>query len=202
MLKYKLLSIGIILVCVTISVGILTTGYQKLQDLNTAKNDLKVYEEKRSAGVDALDPSSVSGSYVMSRNVKLVIPKISADYWIRSDTVNAYNSVYHYPESVNPGENGECGLLGHHTIYSAPFSGLFQLNPGDQVIIKDFGMSKKYVYRVTSNGNDLRWDYKGNPVTFAQSGKPRLLLITCYHSAGKTAAWIVHCELESNGPLK
>ncbi|HSO26179.1 MAG TPA: sortase, partial [Methanobacteriaceae archaeon] len=140
------------------------------------------------------DPSSFNQAYT-STTTKLIIPKIGLDCWIRSDTVNAYDSVYHYPESVLPGQNGECGLLGHRTIYSGPFKKLGNLKIGDQVIIEDLTLSKRYVYKVTSNGKDIRWDYETNPIKFAQDGDPRLMLITCYPPGRKKAAWITHCKL-------
>jgi len=78
------------------------------------------------------------------------------DATIRSDTVNAYNSIYHYPESVNPGQSGECEFLSHRTKYSGLFGKLGSLKVGDEVIVKDYSSNKKYIYKVTSNGNDIR----------------------------------------------
>lgn len=202
MLKYKILAIAIVLVCITVSAGIIILGYEKSQELNAYKTSLYLHGNE-SAPVDLLYPSttnSLSGGSITDQ-YQLVIPKIGVNAKMNSETVNGYNTVYHYPESVEPGQNGECGLLSHRTHYSGLFRQIGTLKPGDEVIIKDYTISKKYVYKVTSNGNDIRWDYKENPISFAQSGEPRLLLITCYPPGRKLAAYICHCKLVSTTSL-
>ncbi|HHT18369.1 MAG TPA: sortase, partial [Methanobacterium sp.] len=57
---------------------------------------------------------------------------------------------------------------------------------------------KKFVYQVTSNGDDIRWDYKTNPIRFSQEGEARLLIVTCYPPGRKQAAWITHFKLVSS----
>lgn len=198
MRKYQTLSLVIVLGCVFLSANIAITGYQQLQDVNKAQKSVADYKEKMSAPVDALDPHYLASNYI---NAQLIIPKLYVTANIRSDTVNAYNSVYHYSESVMPGQNGECGILGHRTKYSGLFTKIASLAPGDQAIIKDFTQHKKYVYVVTSNGNDIRWDYKTNPIRFAQEGQPRLLIVTCYPPGRKLAAWITHFKLVSVSDL-
>jgi sortase A len=121
------------------------------------------------------------------------IPAIKVDWGVRADTVNAYNAVYHYKESFYPAENGTMGLLGHHTIYSAPFARIDQLKSGETVIINDYLTQKKYIYQVTSNG-DIKWDYLQNPIKFSQ-GITDLTLVTCYPPGTTDAAWMVHCKL-------
>lgn len=201
MLKYKYLSIVILLGCIVLALGIIIVGYEKYQELNAYKTKLYLYGNK-SVPVDVLNPSTLkSTSGGTSYQSWLIIPKIGVNAKIRSDTVNAYNAVYHYPESAEPGQNGECGFLSHRTKYSGLFGKLGNLRPGDEVIIKDYVLSKKYVYKVTSNGNDIRWDYKENPIAFAQSGESRLLLVTCYPPGKKQAAYITHCKLVSTTSL-
>lgn len=200
MSKYKILSIAIILVSITISLAIIMVGYEKSQELSAYQTSL-LLKGNKSVSVDVLNPSALNSMSGGSAQLMLVIPKLGVNAVIRSDTVNAYNSVYHYPESVDPGQNGEVGLLGHRTTYSALFKNIGTLNPGDEIIVKDLTNSKKYVYKVTSNGNDIRWDYKENPVQFAQSGEPRLLILTCYPPGRKQAAYILHSKLASTSAL-
>lgn len=126
----------------------------------------------------------------------LKIPRLSVDCSIRSDTVNAYNAAYHYPESASIGQLGECGLMSHRTTYSALFRHLDWLKIGDKVILTDLKRTK-YTYSVTSNGNDIRWDYKTNPIQFSSLGPARLLLVTCYPPGYEKAAFITHCKLTS-----
>lgn len=58
-------------------------------------------------------------------------------------------------------------------------------------------MRTKYTYSVTSNGKDIRWDYKTNPIKFTHSGTARLFLVTCYPPGYEKAAFITHCKLIS-----
>jgi sortase A len=192
--KTKVISVLILTVCVFLSLTIVMAAFEQSKDLNKAQKSLKSYQERMSAPVDALSPSS---SYGAASIGQLIIPKLGVDCTIRSDTVNAYNAVYHYPESVAPGQPGECGILGHRTTYSGLFKNLGTLVPGDTVIIIDSAMKKKYTYSVTSNGDDIRWDYKTNPVRFAQEGEARLMIMTCYPPGKKEAAYITHCKLVS-----
>ena len=163
------------------------------KDLVKAQKSLKDYNERMSNPVNALDPTNTGGGVIG----ELVIPKLGVDCNIRSDTVNAYDAVYHYSESVDFGQPGEVGLLGHRTTYSHLFLNIASLEIGDKAIIIDPTMQKKYTYAVTSNGNDIRWDYKTNPVRFAQEGEARLLIITCYPPGKKEAAYITHFKLVS-----
>lgn len=201
MLRYKLLSIAIIGITILIILGMITAGYEKSQELGAYQATMHAKVNK-SVPVNVLTPSSTKLAPGSSNSQRLVIPKIGVDAAIRSDTVNSYNAVYHYPESVEPGQNGECGFLSHRTTYSGLFGKLGSLKIGDEVIIKDYGLSKKYIYKVTSNGKDIRWDYKENPIDFDQSGEARLLLVTCYPPGKKQAAYICHCKLVSTTPLK
>lgn len=198
MANHKILSLVILFGCVLLSAGIVIAGYQQFQDIGKAQESINEYKERMSKPVDALDPNNVNYN---SMSAQIIIPKLNVNASIRSDTVNAYNAVYHYYESVMPGKPGECGILGHRTTYSGLFKNIASLKPGDQAIIKDYLQHKQFVYEVTSNGNDIRWDYKTNPVRFAEEGEPRLLIITCYPPGKKQAAWITHFKLISTSDL-
>lgn len=124
----------------------------------------------------------------------LKISRLGVDCTIRSDTVNAYNAAYHYPHSVSFGQAGECGLMSHRTTYSALFRHINSLKVGDKVVVTNLAKIR-YIYKVTSNGKDIRWDYKTNPIKFAQSGSARLLLVSCYPLGYEKAAFITHCKL-------
>ena|SRR5665648_56021 len=198
MLRYKLLSVAVVGITILIIFSMTMAGFEKSQELSAYQSTVHSKVNK-SVPVNVLNHTSSSRG---STNQRLIIPKIGVDASIRSDTVNSYNAVYHFPESVQPGQNGECGFLSHRTTYSGLFGKIGSLKVGDEVIIKDYTSSKKYIYKVTSNGNDIRWDYKENPIDFDQSGEARLLLITCYPPGKKQAAYICHCKLASTTPLK
>lgn len=131
---------------------------------------------------------------------EISIPSQNLTWKTRSDTVNADNSVYHYPTSVYPGFNGTIGFLGHHTMYSAPFARIDQLKNDDQLIINDYLTQKTYTYQVTSVG-DIKWDYKTNPIQFPL-GSPDLTLVTCWPPGSDRGAFMVHAHLKSVGPFK
>lgn len=198
MVNNKIISMVILLICATFAAGIAIAGYQQMENVTKAQNSVKNYQEKMSNPVDALDPTDISSS---NTNYLLVIPKLNVSASIRSDTVNAYNAVYHYPTSVQPGQSGECGILGHRTKYSGLFKNIASLKSGDQAIIKDVSSKKQYVYQVTSNGDDIRWDYKTNPIRFSQEGQSRLLIVTCYPPGKKEAAWITHFKMVSSSNI-
>lgn len=201
MLKYKILSIVIIVISILICSVIIMAAFEKSSSLNSYNAALNAQGNK-SNPTNALNPtitrSTSTNGITKSR---LIIPKIGVDCAIRSDTVNAYNAVYHYPESANPGKSGECGFLSHRTKFSGLFGKLGSLKVGDEVIVKDYSSNKKYIYKVTSNGNDIRWDYEENPIQFDRSGDARLLLVTCYPPGKKQAAYITHCKLVSTTSL-
>lgn len=129
----------------------------------------------------------------------LAIPSLGVEWYMRSDTVNAINGVYHDSKSFYPGSNGTYGFLGHHTLYSAPFARINELKLGSVIIINDYLTQKKYTYSVVSNG-ETKWDYKVNPIQYPQ-GKNELLLITCWPPGFKKAAWIVRCKPVAIEPL-
>ncbi|MBI5681073.1 MAG: sortase [Methanobacterium sp.] len=201
MLRYKLLSVAVVGITILIIFSMIMAGFEKSQELGAYQATVHAKVNK-SVPVNVLYPTSSKSASGGATAQRIVIPKIGVDASIRSDTVNSYNAVYHYTESVEPGQNGECGFLSHRTTYSGLFGKLGSLKVGDEVIIKDYAKSKKYTYKVTSNGNDIRWDYKQNPIEFDQSGEARLLLVTCYPPGKKQAAYICHCKLVSTTPLK
>lgn len=124
---------------------------------------------------------------------KIIIPKLNKSLNIRTDTVNAYDSVYHYNDSYYTGESGAVGILGHHTKYSAPFDDLNTLEENDTVIIKDYLSQKTYTYSLAKNG-DIKSDYKENPVEF-EEGSPILKLVTCWPEGTDNEAWITSFDL-------
>lgn len=162
------------------------TAQNKTHDNNKDSNEITTGVKTKSIPLH-----SIKTTY------KLSIPRLGLNSSIRDDTVNANYAVYHYPGSVRPGKSGECGLLGHRTSYTSPFAYIRILTPGDMVYIYDEGNKKIFNYIVVSNGRDIRYDYKRNPIKFQNSGTPRLLLVTCYPPGTTRAAWITHCDLNS-----
>lgn len=194
MRKYRILSVLIILAGLTISLNVAFIIFEKMGEVDSARQSVDSYKERISNPVNALNPTTTSATAATG---KLTIPKLGIDCYIRSDTVNAYNAVYRYPQSAEYGEPGETGILGHRTTFSAVFDRIGELVPGDKIIIRDLIKKKIYTYEVTRNGDDIRWDYETNPIKFAVKGEARLLLITCYPPGEKSAAYITHGKLIS-----
>lgn len=199
MLKYKILAVAIIIVSIFISGAVVLAGFERSNSLDAYNAALQAEQNKGNSS-NALYPKITRSAGGLT-HCMLVIPKIGVNANIHSDTVDGYNTVYHYPESVNPGQSGECGFLSHRTKYSGLFGKLGSLQIGDEVIIKDYSSNKKYIYKVTANGNDIRWDYEENPIHFSQSGDARLMLVTCYPPGKKEAAYITHCKLMQTSTL-
>lgn len=160
-------------------------------NLNDKSPEIKAFTKNLTVNNSTVPPSEYWG--------EITIPTLGVNWGIRKDTVNHIGSVYQYPESFYPGQNGTLGLLGHHTEYSAPFAAINQLNPGDQVYIIDYLTQKKYIYEVTSNG-DIKPDYKTNPIQFP-GGVFELTMVTCYPPGFKSAAYLTHCKLISVEPI-
>lgn len=194
MRRYRIISIAIIVGCLLFSINGVFIIIEKMNEVNSAQKTVTDYKERMSEPVDVLNPAN---SVAAAPTSMLVIPKLGVNCYIRTDTVNAYNAVYHYPQSAGFGQPGEAGILGHRTTYSAIFKNINSLAPGDEVIIKDLIFKKVYTYQVTSNGNDIRYDYKTNPIRFSLEGDARLLLVTCYPPGAKSAAYITHAKLIS-----
>lgn len=132
----------------------------------------------------------------------LQMPTLGRTWTITTTTADMWGAVYHIPTSYFPGENGEFALMGHHTTHHKPFANIETvLKVGDPLIVKDYLTGKKYTYKVTSNGNDIRWGEKGDTIYYKATNKPELLLITCWPPGYSRGAYIIHSSLVSVEPL-
>jgi len=53
----------------------------------------------------------------------------------------------HYPNTAQPGLEGNVGIAGHRTTYGAPFGRIDELSPGDEIVLT--GTQGRSVYRVS-----------------------------------------------------
>ncbi|MGZ7107362.1 MAG: sortase domain-containing protein [Methanobacterium sp.] len=150
------------------------------KELDAIKKSLKVNNT-------TLKPTFVFGSISM--------PRLGVKWDIRSDSINSLNGVYHYSNSFYPGQDGSIGVVGHHTMYSAPMNHIENFQVGDKVYINDYLTQKRYTYHVV-NTNDIRYDYETNKITFQPGGK-ELILATCWPPGRKSAEIYIHCQLDS-----
>jgi sortase A len=97
----------------------------------------------------------------------------------------------HYPESAEPGEDGNLAVAGHRTTYGAPFWSLDELREGDTIHVVDRD-GEEWVYeyteqRVVSPADT--WVVGEDPL---ESGAPTITLTTChprFSAAQRLIAW-------------
>ena len=133
-----------------------------------------------------------------SFNAKLVIPRMNANITIRSDTMNAINVVYHYPNSVYFGTPGECATIGHRTTRGGPMYYIHTMRKGDLIYIYDYTAMKKCVYRtqyykILNNENV--------PTSFAQQGASVIQLRTCNPIGQSYQKYLLYGTLAYTLPL-
>ncbi len=158
-----------------------------------SKSGAKIDTVKNSLKIDSVKLSSMPSFATVS------IPRTGVTWKIRYDSLNVYGAVYHYPQSAFPGEKGSVGLLGHHTLYSAPFNHVEKIIPGDKIYITDYLTQKRYTYEVVSN-NDIRYDYETNVIQFP-AGSKELVIGTCWPPGSTAAERYVHCKLSAVDPI-
>jgi len=139
-----------------------------------------------------------TGNNNLNFKAQLIIPKLGTKATIRSDTLNAYNAVYHYPNSAYFGTPGECAMIGHRTTYSAVLRYINLLNKGDSIIIKDSTANKLCTYSVVYHEVLMNYQLKS---TFKLAGESVLILKSFYPVGRSYAKYIVHAKLVSTVSL-
>lgn len=129
---------------------------------------------------------------------RLIIPKLGLNALISSATYNAYNTVYHYPNSAYFGTPGECAMIGHRTTWSAPLRHIDLLNNKDLIIIKDYTNNKKCIYRFEYAEVKMNYELTTN---FKRQGPCTLILKSCYPVGRSYAKYIVYSKLISTTSL-
>ncbi len=97
----------------------------------------------------------------------------------------------HYPESADPGEDGNLAVAGHRTTYGAPFWALDELQSGDTIHVVDRGGEEwvyEYVEQQIVSPVDT-WVVGEDPL---DNGAPTITLTTChprFSAAQRLIAW-------------
>lgn len=116
-------------------------GLEELAESEKAEDPEQVYESPVDKYLQGKELSGV-----------IEIPKLGVEAAIlegTDDTALKY-TVGHYPSTANPGEKGNCVLLGHRNyVYGHYFRRIDELEAGDQVIIKKD--LKTYTYTITES---------------------------------------------------
>jgi sortase A len=97
----------------------------------------------------------------------------------------------HYPESADPGADGNLAVAGHRTTYGAPFWSLDELREGDTIHVVDRG-GEEWVYEYTEQrvvGPADTWVVGEDPL---DNGAATITLTTChprFSAAQRLVAW-------------
>lgn len=97
----------------------------------------------------------------------------------------------HYPDTAEPGGDGNVGIAGHRTTYGAPFWSLDELAAGDTIHLVDRS-GDEWVYEFVEQrivGPGDTWVVGDDPLG---SGTPTITLTTChprFSAAQRLVAW-------------
>lgn len=133
---------------------------------------------------DVPDPSVRLPIAVLGR---IQIPKLALDFELRDQITQESIDLgpSHWPGTAAPGAEGNAVIAGHRNSHSAPFRGLGELTPGDQILLIDqYGRS--FTYTITEMFvvyPDAMW------ITEQAPGRT-LTLFTC-HPIGSAAQRLV-----------
>ncbi len=100
----------------------------------------------------------------------------------------------HYPDTADPGEDGNFSVSGHRTTYGAPFYNLDELQPGDEIHVIDRNR-RKWVYSVIEQrvvAPTALWVVGPDPLGL---NRPMITLTTCHPRFSASQRLIVFGEL-------
>ena len=115
--------------------------------------EIKQETEEKSQDIETQEESPVD-KYLKGKEIGAIIeiPKLGVKAAILEGTDDRAlkYTVGHYPQTANPGEKGNCVLLGHRNyVYGHFFRRIDELKAGDQVVIKKDTYT--YTYIVTES---------------------------------------------------
>lgn len=115
--------------------------------------EIKQETEEKSQDIETQEESPVD-KYLKGKEIGgiIEIPKLGVKAAILEGTDDRAlkYTVGHYPQTANPGEKGNCVLLGHRNyVYGHFFRRIDELKAGDQVVIKKDTYT--YTYIVTES---------------------------------------------------
>lgn len=139
---------------------------------------------------------------------RLHIPRLGDDWqWIVVEGVDLATLTRgpgHYPDSADPGENGNTAIAGHRATYGEPFASLDRLVAGDDIIVERAGMVYRYTVRdsfvTVPTDVDVLAPVPGQPG--AQPVQSVITLTTCHPRWGSTQRLVVHGTLAEATPVE
>jgi sortase A len=194
---------GLVIPVLIIGFGLGLLLYPKLSDWRYTK-----FQEKLEAAIR--EDASTSGTIFArssqanskkSRDIqpipdgtvaKLLIPKIELGTYVLSGTTPKVlnKGTGHYEETPLPGEEGNCAIAGHRTMYGHPFRYLDRLEAGHKVIV--YTPNKKSIYKVVEKKIVKPTDLS----VIAPTEESRLTLTTCNPVGSARQRLVIVAELE------
>lgn len=139
---------------------------------------------------------------------RLRIPRLGDDWqWIVVEGVDLPTLTRgpgHYPDSADPGEDGNTAIAGHRATYGEPFAYLDRLVAGDDIIVERAGMLYRYTvtesFVTVPTDVDVVAPVPGQPG--AQPVQSVITLTTCHPRWGSTERLVVHGTLAEATPVE
>ena len=132
---------------------------------------------------------------------RIVIPSIDVDEVVVAgvDVEDLRKGPGHYGTTPLPGQPGNAAIAGHRTTYGAPFGGIAELAPGDEIIVET--LQGTFVYRVLA-GSRIAGRSLGHHIVAPTAlevlddhGDNRLTLTSCHPKYSSRQRIIVHATL-------
>ena len=132
---------------------------------------------------------------------RLIIPAIDVDEIVVAgvEVEDLRKGPGHYGTTPLPGQPGNAAIAGHRTTYGAPFGGIAELAPGDEIIVET--LQGTFVYQVLA-GTRIAGRSLGHHIVAPTAlevlddhGDNRLTLTSCHPKYSSRQRIIVHATL-------
>lgn len=132
---------------------------------------------------------------------RIIIPAIDVDEIVVAgvEVEDLRKGPGHYDTTPLPGQPGNAAIAGHRTTYGAPFGGIAELAPGDEIIVET--LQGTFVYRVLA-GTRIAGRSLGHHIVaptalevLDDKGDNRLTLTSCHPKYSSRQRIIVHATL-------
>ncbi len=132
---------------------------------------------------------------------RIIIPAIDVDEIVVAgvEVEDLRKGPGHYDTTPLPGQPGNAAIAGHRTTYGAPFGGIAELAPGDEIIVET--LQGTFVYRVLA-GTRIAGRSLGHHIVaptalevLDDQGDNRLTLTSCHPKYSSRQRIIVHATL-------
>lgn len=184
-------SIPVALGALMIVAGLAVALYPQLTEWRYALQQQAFASELTTGTVDAAAAATGGEPMPEGAVAHLIVPRIELDAWVVEGTGSGSldRGPGHYPGTPLPGEQGNCGIAGHRTMYGHVFRRLDELQPGDEIVTVT--AARRAVYRVV----EVRVVNKSDWSVVDPCEGYRLTLTTCHPVGSARQRLCVTAEL-------